>query len=209
MIDKNMIDEENPIGLLLVEDQDIMRKGLHSLIGDRDDMVVVGEASDGITAIDKAETLEPDVVLMDVALPKMNGIKATRGIKETSSDTKVVGLSVHSDRNYVAEMLKSGASGYLIKECAFDELVEAIHTVMEDRMYLSEMIFKAIAMEFNNLFLMPEVDSARLLTEEERHIIDLIRNGKTTSQIRGELDCHGRRFDRDIQNIVSKWILLT
>src|SRR5215212_2474811 len=123
--------------VLLADDHRIVREGLKSLLQAQADMEVIGEAGDGRQALEMAAEHEPDVVVMDVAMPQLNGIEATRRLMNDQPNTKVVALSMHSDRRYVAEALKAGATAYLLKDGAFDELVTAIRAVVADKVYLS------------------------------------------------------------------------
>lgn len=124
------------VRILLAEDQIVMRDGLRSLIDQQNDMEVVGEAGDGKVALQLAEELKPDVIIMDVAMPDMNGIEATALIKEKLPDIRIIALSAHDNREYVMGMVKAGVSGYLLKDCAFEELIQAIKTVMPGKSYL-------------------------------------------------------------------------
>lgn len=123
--------------VLLADDHRIVREGLKSLLNSQPDLEVVAEASDGRQAVAMARDLSPDVVVMDVAMPLLNGIEATRQLTADRKAMKVVALSMHSDRRYVSEALKAGASGYVLKDGAFDELVSAIRSVVADQVYLS------------------------------------------------------------------------
>src|SRR5688500_13376708 len=123
--------------VLIADDHRIVREGLRSLLEDQPDLEVVAEADNGRQALEMAAEHEPDVVVMDVAMPQLNGIEATRRLMNDQPDTKVVALSMHSDRRYVAEALKAGAAAYLLKDGAFDELVAAIRAVIAKKVYLS------------------------------------------------------------------------
>lgn len=123
--------------VLLADDHRIVREGLKSLLSSQPDLEVVAEASDGRQAVEMARDLAPDVVVMDVAMPQLNGIEATRQLAADETGMKIVALSMHSDRRYVSEALKAGASGYVLKDGAFDELISAIRAVAADRVYLS------------------------------------------------------------------------
>jgi two-component system response regulator NreC len=116
--------------ILIVDDHQILRQGLHSLLEKIPGLEVLAEAEDGRSAVRLAQTLLPQIVIMDVGLPDLNGIEATRQVLMVSPHTRVIGLSMHSDRRFVANMLKAGASGYLLKDSAFEELAIAIKTVM-------------------------------------------------------------------------------
>lgn len=126
--------------ILIADDHWIFRENLKTLINRHTAMTVVGEAADGWSAYGLAYDLSPDVVVMDVNMPEMNGVEATKKIKERVSSVKVIALSVHADKRFVSKMLEAGASGYILKECAFDELINAIRTVAKNSQYLSPKI---------------------------------------------------------------------
>ncbi|MGB5570779.1 MAG: response regulator transcription factor, partial [Sedimenticolaceae bacterium] len=128
------------IGVLLVDDHALLRKGLAVLLNAEADIRVVGEAGDGKEAIARVYALKPDVVIMDISMPGLSGIDATRQIRADSPDSKVIALSIHSSKRFVDDMLDAGAAGYLLKESAPEELVQAIHAVMRGEMYLSSAI---------------------------------------------------------------------
>ncbi len=128
------------IRVLLADDHKLFREGLRSLIEEQPRMKVVAEAGDGRTALQFAQSLSPDVVVMDISMPEMNGMEATRQIICSAPGVKVLVLSMHNDIHFVAEMLKAGASGYLLKDCAFEELIHAIFVVAEQATYLSPQI---------------------------------------------------------------------
>ena len=134
--------------ILLADDHRIMREGLKSLLNDEPDMEVVGEAENGRKAIEMTDELSPDVVVMDIGMPELNGIEATRRIVLDHPDTKVVALSMHSDRRFMAEILKAGAAGYLLKDGAFEELAGAIRTVVAKKMYLSPRIADVVVEDY-------------------------------------------------------------
>lgn len=124
------------IRILLADDHKIVRDGLRSLLEKDDELDVVGEAPNGQIAVSLAHELAPDVIVMDIGMPVMNGIEATEKIVEERPGSKIIGLSMHSDRRFVSSMLEAGASGYLLKDCAFDELVDAIRAVFSGQVYL-------------------------------------------------------------------------
>jgi two-component system response regulator NreC len=133
------------IRILLADDHRILREGLRSLLAQQADVSVVGEACGGEEAVLLARQLRPDVVIMDVVMPGLDGVAATRLIREDLPATKVIALSMHSDRRFVSEMVRAGALGYLVKDSAFEELNQAVRTVMADRPYLSAAITGAPA----------------------------------------------------------------
>ncbi|HZN68989.1 MAG TPA: response regulator transcription factor [Tepidisphaeraceae bacterium] len=134
--------------ILLADDHRIVREGLKSLIEAQPDLEVVGEAADGREAVAKCREAKADVVVMDVAMPQLNGIEATRQIAGDGPGTKVVALSMHADRRFVSEALKAGTSGYVLKDGAFDELIDAIRTVVSDRVYLSPRVAGVVVEDY-------------------------------------------------------------
>jgi two-component system response regulator NreC len=136
------------VRLLLADDHKIIVDGLRSLLEKNNAFKVIGQASDGLSAVRLAAELSPDLVIMDISLPGLNGIDATRRILEANSRVKVIALSMHKDGRYIAEALKSGAAGYLLKESAFDELTAAIRTVMKGACYLSAAIADLVIKDY-------------------------------------------------------------
>ena len=134
--------------VLLADDHRIVREGLKSLLESQPDLQVVAEASDGRQAVAMARDLSPDVVVMDVAMPQLNGIEATRQLSNDGGGMKIVALSMHSDRRFVSEALKAGASGYVLKDGAFDELITAIRAVTSDRVYLSPRVAGVVVEDY-------------------------------------------------------------
>ncbi len=128
------------IRIILADDHTIVLQGLSRYLQTQDGLEVVGQAKDGQATVDLARQLDPDVVVMDISMPILNGIEATRTIHEEKPDVKVIGLSMHSSKRYIREMRDAGASGYLLKDCDFDELIEAIRTVAEGGTYFDPRI---------------------------------------------------------------------
>ncbi len=167
------------IRVLLADDHTILRKGVRMLIDSQRDMEVVGEARTGYAAIEEARRLRPDVIVMDVSMPDLNGIEATRQICDEASAPKVVALSMHKDSVYVREILRAGARGYLLKESEDEDLLKAIRSVYRGEAFLSPAISDAVLTDYRRHVSNP-VD---LLTSREREVLTLIADGKTNKEI--------------------------
>jgi two-component system, NarL family, response regulator NreC len=172
--------------ILLVDDHQILRQGLVALLAKENDLDVVGEASDGRSAVALAKQLQPNIVVMDVAMPGLNGIDATRQILAELPHTKIIALSMHADKRFVMGMLKAGASGYLLKHCALEELVNAIRVVISHRTYLSPDIAGLVVEDFIHQRGSGDSSVFGVLTLREREVLQLYAEGKITRQI-GEL----------------------
>ena len=148
-----------------------------------DDMEVVGQASDGHTTVELARELAPDIVVMDISMPDLNGIEATREIRREAPGVKVIALSMHSAKRYVTEMFRAGASGYLLKDCDFDELTRAIRTVADGKTYVSPSISNVVVEDLVHTEEKIEPTAFSLLTQREREVLQLLAEGRTTKQI--------------------------
>ena len=192
------------IRVVLADDHTMMLEGLRSLLEKQSDVEVVGEARDGRTAVQLAGKLTPDVVIMDVAMPGLNGIEATRQIMERNPDTKVLALSMHSDRQFVTEMLAVGASGYLLKDDAFDELVSAPQAVVEDRLYLGAEITDVILRDYVRSLSTNEHTRPAGLTPREREVVQLLSEGLSTSEIACRLHVSEKTVHTHRQKVMDK-----
>ena len=172
------------IRVLLADDHRILRQGVRMLIDSQIDMEVVGEAKTGREAIDQARALKPDVVVMDVSMPELNGIEGTRQICDEMKHTRVLALSMHKDAVYVREILRAGARGYLLKDSEDDDLVRAIRCVQRGEAFLSPAISDAVLSDYRKHVSNP-VD---LLTSREREILTMVADGKTNKDIANALN---------------------
>jgi len=189
--------------IVLADDHQIMREGLRSLVNKESDMEVLAEAEDGRSAVKLARKLQPDVIVMDIAMPNLNGVEATRQVLKDVPKVKVVALSMHADKHYVARMLEAGASGYLLKDCAFEELVTAIRTVVADRIYLSPGIADVVV-EYMRQLPKVQAPTAVELTSREREVLQLMAEGKSTKEIAYELKVSVKTIETHRRNIMEK-----
>lgn len=174
--------------ILLADDHRIMRDGLRALIARQPNMEVVAEAQSGREAIEKARMHVPDVITMDIGLPDMNGIAATRAILRESPQIKIIALSTHSDRHYVIETIRAGARGYLVKDCATDELLHAVELVQQGHCYVSQMVADAvIAGTLQDETVRVREPALALLSPRELQVLCMLANGLTTKVIKTEM----------------------
>ncbi|MFA5252448.1 MAG: response regulator transcription factor [Phycisphaerae bacterium] len=170
------------IRIILADDHEILRHGISKSFEQESDFKVIGQASDGHSAVDLVRELSPDVVIMDIGMPDLNGVEATRKITKNHPKVKVIGLSMHSSDKYVREMFKAGASGYLLKNCSFEELTEAVRAVAGGKTYISSSIGDMIVKEYASKS-DEEKSVFSVLSEREREVLQLLAEGKTTKQI--------------------------
>jgi len=191
------------MNILIVDDHGILREGLKSLIERHSEMKVIGEAKDGNMAIQLTKALSPDIVIMDVSMPNLNGVEATKYILREKPDVKVIILSMHKDSNIVKESLKAGASGYVLKSYLFDELLNALKAAEANRCYLSPRITGVVVDNFrteqtNNAPQKPK------LTARERQILQLVAEGKTIKEIARVLHVSSKTADANRRRIMNK-----
>lgn len=180
-------DSAECIRVLLADDHTILRAGLRMMLSVQPDIEIVGEASDGRQAITEAQRLQPDVILMDITMPELNGIEATRQVKKLLPETRVLVLTMHENEEYLFQVLRAGASGYILKEAADTELISAIRSVHAGRFYLSPPAQALMVGDYmQRVRTGEERDSYSGLTEREREILKLVAEGYTNNQI-GEL----------------------
>ena len=192
------------IRLLLVDDHQIVRAGLRMLFMAESDIDIVGEVDNAEEAIQAVRELEPDVVLMDIAMPGMSGIEATRRIKEAKPDIAVLALTMHEDEQYFFEMLNAGASGYMPKRAAPDDLVSAIRVVSQGNVFLYPSLAKLLVRDYLERSEPGAQREADVLTPREREVLTLIAEGLTSRQIAEALTISPKTVDRHRENIMRK-----
>lgn len=190
--------------VLLVDDHKILREGLRTLLEREDDIQIIGEADNGRASVKLASELAPDVVIMDLAMPDLNGIDATRRITETEPKARVLALSMHSDGRYVRGMLQAGARGYILKDCAAEELTRAIRTVMADQVYVSPGVTGTIVDDYvRQMSASPDSETATL-THREREVLQMLAEGGSTAHIASELHLSVKTVETHRKRIMDK-----
>jgi len=200
---------KRPIKVLLADDHVVVRAGTRQLIERHTDIMVVGEASNGYEAVELADNLNPDIVVMDVRMPGMTGIEATKKIKAEDPEMKVLVLTAHDDDEYVFALLQAGANGYLLKTAEADELVKAIRTVVNGQLALAPTVAGKVVSQFTSGKTLPDVLSNIQqdyggLTEREMDILRLVGEGLTNKEIGRKLYISNRTVQAHLSNIFSK-----
>ena len=195
----------SPVRVLLVDDHAVVRAGLRMLLSADPELSIVGEAEDGAQAMRLARDLAPDVVLMDISMPDMNGIEATRRIKELCPDVAVLALTMHEDDQYFFEMLAAGASGYIPKRAAPNDLIAAIHAVRSGGVFLFPSVARLLVTDYRQ-----RVERGGstgvfdILTEREREVLTLIAQGLSNQEIADKLVISIKTVNRHRENIMAK-----
>jgi two-component system, NarL family, response regulator NreC len=188
------------IRILLADDHAVVRQGFKMILGAQSDMEIVGEAGNGREAVELADQLKPDVVVMDVAMPELNGIEATRRIAGSAPHTRVIALSMHKDSVYVREVLRAGARGYLLKDSGAGDLVSAVRAVAQGEGYLSPAVSDAVLDDYRKHVTNP-ID---LLSSREREVLQMLAEGKTNKEIAGVLNLSVYTVDAHRGRIMEK-----
>jgi DNA-binding NarL/FixJ family response regulator len=188
------------IRILLADDHAVVRQGFKMILSAQPDMEIVGEAGNGREAVELAEKLKPEVVVMDVAMPELNGIEATRRLGDSSPHTLVLALSMHKDSVYVREILRAGARGYLLKDAAAGDLLEAVRAIAGGEGYISPAVSNAVLDDYRRHVTNP-ID---LLTSREREVLQMLAEGKTNKEIAGILNLSVYTVDAHRGRIMEK-----
>jgi DNA-binding NarL/FixJ family response regulator len=202
----------NKIRVMLVDDHDVVRTGLKSLLTVESDMEVIAEATNGAEAIDKIPVINPDVIVMDITMPTMDGMEATRQISKKFPDSKVLSLTVHEDKQYFFEMLAAGAKGYITKQVASEELVSAIRAVASGNVYLQPALARWLLDDYKRVNKGGIAGTAQqdasadleVLSDRERGVLELVAEGLTTPEIAKELELSPKTISRHRERIMNK-----
>ena len=199
------------IRVMLVDDHDVVRTGLKALLSVEEDMEVIAEATNGAEAIDKIPEVNPDVIVMDITMPTMDGMEATRQISKKFPDSKVLSLTVHEDKQYFFEMLSAGAKGYISKQAASEELVSAIRAVAAGDVYLQPALARWLLDDYQRVHkggvpgsAQQESTDLEVLSDRERGVLELVAEGLTTPEIAKELDLSPKTISRHRERIMNK-----
>jgi two-component system response regulator NreC len=191
--------------ILIADNHGILRQGISALIEKHGDMKVVGQADNGLTVVELARELQPDVVLMDVTMPVLNGIEATRQIKSELPHIKVLALSVHAKREFVLDMVRAGVSGYMLKECVFDDLVHAIKVIVAGQSYLSPQIATIVLEGITKDSVFDAAGSLHeTLTSKEKHILQLLTEGRSAKEIASQFGMSVKTIEANRRQIMGK-----
>ena len=190
--------------LILADDHDLFVEGLKELLSKQIDIEFVGQAHDGLQAIEQTSVIKPDIILMDIAMPRMNGIQASKQIREKFPDVKILMLSMHNNRELITESLKAGANGYVLKECSFEELYKAVINVMEGYYYIAGSVLSILVDDYIRLLKSDEKNSSCQLSEREIEVLKLIAEGLNTKQIAYELSISKNTVDVHRRHIMEK-----
>ncbi|MDD5468479.1 MAG: response regulator transcription factor [Anaerolineales bacterium] len=205
-----------PIRLMLVDDHDIVRTGLRSFLETQEGLMIVGEASGGAEALEQVLSIQPDVVVMDITMPDMDGLEATRRLKALAPRCQVLALTIHGDKQYFFEMLAAGATGYLTKQAAAEELVAAIRAVATGNVYLQPVLARWLLEDYRRLLVKapqesqgeeggsPRQKSLEALSKRESQVLELVAQGMTNPQIGASLGISPKTVARHRERIMDK-----
>ncbi len=194
----------SPIRVLLSDDHRILREGIRALIEDQEDMQVVGESEDGLETVKKVAKLQPDVVVMDIAMPLLNGLEATRQIRRDFPQVKVLILTMHDNEEYIRQVLAAGALGYVLKDAAARDLLGAIRTVNQGEAVLSPAITRLVIEDYLRWGDIRPEDTTDGLTAREREVLQLIAEGYTNKEIAGIMSLSVKTVQSHRTNLMNK-----
>lgn len=190
--------------ILLADDHKLFIEGLAELIKRQSDIELVGQAKDGLQAIELAKTVKPDIILMDISMPELNGIKALKNILPKMPGVKIIMLSMYNSRELIVESLRAGACGYVLKECTSEELYEAVRSVMSGNYYIARSSLAVMIEDYLRLLKDDEKNSARMLSDREREVLKLLAEGKNAKEIAYELSISKNTVDVHRRHIMEK-----
>jgi DNA-binding NarL/FixJ family response regulator len=192
------------VRILLADDHKIVRTSLGKLLEREMNFELVGEAENGRETVKLAAELSPDIIIMDIGMPGLNGIEATKQIIQISDKIKIIALSMHSDKMFITGMFRAGASGYLLKDCAYDELVDAINIVINKKIYISKEVTGIVINELLEALSKDNLKETVNLSDREKEVLQLLAEGKSTKEIANELNLSAKTIESHRKNIMTK-----
>ena len=190
--------------ILLVDDHEIMREGLAALLRKHPEYEITGQAANGRIALEMVDEISPDLVIMDIEMPNLNGIDATRRMIAECPQLKVMALSTHAQRSMIVNMLQAGAAGYMLKESAFSELTEGLKAMREGKTYLCSKVAKVVFSDYVKMLTNPNWNGGDGLTSREREVLQLVAEGHTTKDIAKTLALSVKTVDSHREHIMDK-----
>lgn len=190
--------------ILLADDHELFVEGLAELIKKKPDIELIGRAKDGAEAVKQALSLKPDIILLDITMPELSGIKALKQILPKAPEIRAIMLSMYNSRELIVESLRAGAVGYILKECTSEELYESIKTVMMGNFYIARSSLEVVVEDYLRLLRIDERNSARLLSEREREVLKLLAEGKNAKEIAYDLSISKNTVDVHRRHIMEK-----
>ncbi len=198
-------DTAMPITIILADDHNIVRKGLRTMLEKNQDIAILGEAEDGVSVVKLASALKPDIVIMDISMPKLNGIDAIEAIVRNNQKIAIIALSMHREERFISGAFLAGAKGYLLKESLFDELMQAIYVVHKGQFYMSPKIAHVAVSSFiNKSSSRDSLRPASVLTVREREVLQLLAEGRKTAEIGRSLFISAKTVESHRHNIMEK-----
>jgi len=193
-----------PVTILIADDHRLFRDGLRTLLDKQKNIRVVAETMDGAETVAAALELKPDIVLMDISMPELNGIEAARRIVSQCAATRIIMLSMHSDRRFITESLKAGASAYLLKDCAFEEVLLAVNAVSRGTMYLSSRISESVIKDYVAIAKNVPGSAFSILSAREREVLQLLAEGNSTKETAAKLHVSVKTIEAHRKQIMDK-----
>jgi DNA-binding NarL/FixJ family response regulator len=194
----------NKLRIVLAEDHETVRQGIKLLVNSQADMEVIGEAGNGEIAVKKVQELAPDIIVMDISMPELNGLKATKRIRQVSPKTKILTLTRHTDDGYLQQLIKAGANGYVLKQSAPTELINAIRAVCSGNSYLDQMITSKVMSGFANRSVKLRGENAAEITDREKEVLRFIAWGYSNKEIAARLDLSVKTIEAHKMNAMRK-----
>lgn len=192
------------VKLIVADDHTLMREALCNKLDSKHDLEVIVQADDGRQAIELCQKHVPELIIMDVSMPDLNGVEATKRIHDNNPNIKIIALSMHSEQKFVTDMLKAGASGYLNKACRFEELLEAINVVISGEIYLDRSIGTKVIKDYLSSLSQKKDGNSEILTSREREVLQMVAEGKSSKEVAFKLGIEEHTIVKHRQNIMNK-----